>query len=123
MKLFFIFWGTLLLLHGGADTMKQFNETKTACDAGKGAACAKMYYYYVPTKHTYVPGITLDLHKALYYAQKACDLDDEDGCFFAGMTLYYGDEWEKIVRNKVRGKAYIEKACRLGKEDVCSYFP
>ncbi len=122
MKLLFVFVSVLLLLHG-ADTMKAFNETKAACEAGKGAACTRMYYYYVPTKYTYVPGITLDLHKALYYAQKACDFNDEEGCFSAGMILYYGDDWEKIARDETRGKAYIQKACRLGKEDACSYFP
>jgi len=120
-KLFFFLFSFSSLF--GVDTIEQFNAAKAKCEAGNGAACARMYYYYVPTRHTFVPGITLDLRKALFYAQKACELNDEDGCFFSGMTLYYGDEWAKIERDRARGKAYIQKACQLGKEDVCSHFP
>jgi len=82
-----------------------------------------MYSYYVRNKQTFVPGFKADLKKALHYAKKACDLGDEDGCYFAGMTLYYGDDWGKIERDREKGKAYIKKACKMGKADVCSYFP
>ena len=113
----------LLLPLFGADATAKFQKTKLLCDRGSASACALMYSYYMQNKQTFVPGLKPSLRKALFYAEKACDLGDEDGCFFAGMTLYYGDEWGKIERDREKGKVYIQKACKLGKEDVCSYFP
>jgi len=122
MRILFLLSFALFSLMG-ADATAVFQKTKLQCDRGSASACARMYSYYMQNKQTYVPGLVPSLQKALHYAQKACALGDEDGCFFAGMTLYYGDEWGKVERDREKGKAYIQKACRLGKEDVCSYFP
>ncbi len=111
----------LPLLYASEATAK-FEETKLRCDKGSASDCALMYSYYVQNKQTFLPGLTPSLKKALFYAKKACELGDADGCYFTGMTLFYGDEWGKVERNKEVGKAYIQKACHLGKEDVCTYF-
>jgi len=107
----------------GADAAAKFQKTKLLCDRGDASACALMYSYYMQNKQTFVPGLKPSLKKALFYAQKVCALGDADGCYFTGMTLYYGDDWGKIARDKTAGEGYIKKACRLGKEDVCTYFP
>lgn len=102
-------------------TSEAFEETKAACEKqNDGAACSKLYYYYISAKRYYLRGLPKDTTKALYYAKQGCELGDEDGCFSAGMMLYYGDE--QIPANKGEGRKLLKKACDLGKEDVCTYF-
>jgi TPR repeat protein len=99
-----------------------FEKTKKNCEQGSAHACARMYYFYVPTRHSYVAGIVPDKKKALYYSQKACDLGDADGCATAAMTIYYGDEEDGIPADRDTGRALYKKACELGKEDICTFF-
>lgn len=117
----------MLCFFGTADawqmTPEAFEQTKLQCEAqNDGAACSKLYYYYISAKRYYLKGLKEDKKKALYYAKKACDLNDDEGCFSAGMTLYYGDEDGSIVPDKEAGRKLLQKACDLGKEDVCTYF-
>ena len=104
-------------------THEAFEQTLKKCEEQKnGAECAKLYYYFISSKRSFFKDLTMNKKRALYYAKKACDLDDADGCFTAGMTLYYGDEYAKIVPQKEQGRKLLKKACELGKDDVCSYF-
>jgi len=104
-------------------SQNDFEMTKKQCEKqNDGAACSKLYYYYISAKRYYLKTLQEDKQKALYYAKKACALDDEDGCFTAGMTLYYGDNDGNIVADRGEGKKLLRKACDLGKEDVCTFF-
>ena len=100
----------------------RLNDRIKACEKGDAASCVWLSVAYTGTKEGYVRGLKIDLKKALHYAKRACDLGDTDGCYFAGMTLYYGDDWGKIARDKEMGERYLRRACKLGKEDVCTYF-
>ena len=103
--------------------MSDYNITKERCENRQdAAACTNMFYFYIPTRHTFVKGIGTDMKKALSYAKKGCDLGDEDGCFSVGMVIYYGDEREGITADKSEGRKYFKKACMLGKEDACALF-
>lgn len=113
----------VLTLYSGEMTQIQFESTKAKCEVDNNAdACAKLYYYYISSKRSYLKELKADKQKALYYAQKACGLGDRDGCFTAGMTLYYGDQHTGIEADKDKGRKLLKKACELGKEDVCTYF-
>ncbi len=104
-------------------TPEAFETTKIQCEEqNDGVACSKLYYYYISAKRYYLKDLRQDKQKALYYAKKACDLNDEEGCFSAGMTLYYGDHDGDILPDKETGRKLLKKACDLGKEDVCTYF-
>jgi len=122
LKLFF----TLLILFATfshAKTMTDFNTSKEACEVKEDAvACVRMFYFYIPTRHTFIKGLEVNIKKALYYAKKACNLGDEDGCFSVGMLIYYGDDRNNIVANKKEGRKFFKKACDLGKEDSCALF-
>ena len=115
-----LFMGTSL--YSVEMTQAQLDETIAKCEAGKGEECSKLYYYYISSKRRYVKGLKFDKKKALEYAVKACDLDDRDGCFAAGMDHYYGDDHMNIPRDKEKGRKLLRKACKLGMDDVCSYF-
>ena len=104
-------------LHAG------FLEEKQACQKGDGAACTQAANYLMETKQRYEAGVESGLAKALVYAKRGCALEDADGCLFAAMVLYYGDDWEKIAADKEAGRRYLKRACELGKEDICSYLP
>ncbi len=114
------FW--LLAMEPTAKDISVFQTTKVKCEEGDAHACARMYYFYVPTRHSYVSGIVPDKKKALFYSQKACELGDADGCATAAMTLYYGDISDGIPADKTKGRALYKKACELGKEDICTFF-
>lgn len=120
IKIFII---TILFLSSlSAKTMSDFNSSKEACEVRQDAhACTRMFYFYLPTRHTFIKGLEVNMKKALYYAKKACDLGD-DGCFSVGMIIYYGDEHENISANKEEGRTFFKKACNLGKEDACALF-
>jgi len=121
--LFFILTSASLLLHGGEMTQRAFEATLKKCEAeNDGAACAKLYYYFISSKRSYLADLQVDKQKALYYAKKACTLNDRDGCMTAGMTLYYGDQHAAIAADRKEGRALLKKACELGQEDVCSFF-
>lgn len=112
-----------MFLYGGQMTQAAFDETLKKCETEEnGAACAKLYYYFISSKRAYLADLQEDKQKALYYAKKACGLDDRDGCFTAGMTLYYGDEYAGIAADKDEGRRLLKKSCELGQDDVCSYF-
>lgn len=121
--LLFILSSTSLLLYGGEMTQRTFEATLKKCEVeDNGAACAKLYYYFISSKRAYLADLQVDKQKALYYAEKACALNDRDGCVTAGMTLYYGDRHTGIVRDKEAGRGLLKKACELGQEDVCTFF-
>ncbi|HEO99428.1 MAG TPA: hypothetical protein ENO02_09030 [Epsilonproteobacteria bacterium] len=121
--LFIILSSASLLLYGGEMTQRSFEATLKKCEAeDNGAACAKLYYYFISSKRAYLADLQLDKQKALYYAKKACVLNDRDGCVTAGMTLYYGDQHAGIARDKESGRGLLKKACELGQDDVCTFF-
>ncbi|WP_289413642.1 hypothetical protein [Sulfurovum zhangzhouensis] len=104
-------------------TQTAFDLTLKKCEEQKnGAECAKLYYYFISSKRSYLAGLKEDKHKALYYAKMACELNDSNGCFTAGMTLYYGDEHAGIAVDKDEGRRLLKKSCDLGQDDVCTYF-
>ena len=103
-------------------TQTQFESIKVKCDNNDGAACARLYYFYISSKHSFLSGLKVDKKRALHYAQKGCHLEDEDGCFTAGMTLYYGDKIAGILPDREQGRKYLKRSCELGKEDVCTFF-
>lgn len=112
-----------MFLYGGQMTQAAFEETLKKCEKEEnGAACAKLYYYFISSKRSYLADLQADKQKALYYAKKACGLNDRDGCFTAGMTLYYGDQHAGIAANKDEGRRLLKKACELGQDDVCTFF-
>jgi len=112
----------LFAMEPAAKPLSAFEKTKAKCEDGNAHACARMYYFYVPTRYSYVADITPDKKKALYYSQKACELGDADGCATAAMTIYYGDISDGIPADKTKGRALYKKACELGKEDICTFF-
>lgn len=103
-------------------TSVDFETYKINCRKNDAAACVRLYYFYISSKHSFLPGHKADKKKAVKYAEKACRLGDEDGCFAAGIEYYYGDKWGKLPRDKEKGRKLLKKACELGKEDVCTYF-
>lgn len=110
-------------LYGGEMTQVQFKETLKKCEGeNDGPACARLYYYFISSKHSYLKDLQADKQKALYYAQKACLLNDRDGCFTSGMTLYYGDLNAGIEADRDEGRRLLKKACELGMDDVCTFF-
>jgi TPR repeat protein len=118
LKFMMIFIGLFGVAYGAQMSQQDFEATKIKCEVDNdGAACSKLYYY-ISSKRSFVKDLTMNKKKALYYAKRACDLNDSDGCFTAGMTLYYGDENAKIVPQR----KLLKKACHLGKDDVCTYF-
>ena len=122
-------WILILLLvfgsfvQSGEMTQTQFQQTVQKCEKeNNGAACARLYYYYISSKHSYLKDLQADKQKALFYAKKACELGDRDGCFTSGMTLYYGDIHAGIKAQKDEGRKLLKKACELGMDDVCTFF-
>ncbi|MFT7878986.1 MAG: hypothetical protein ABXS91_01215 [Sulfurimonas sp.] len=112
-----------IFLYGGQMTQEAFEQTLKKCEIQEnGAACARLYYYFISSKHSYLAALQADKQKALYYAKKGCRLSDRDGCFSAGMTLYYGDRHAGITADRDEGRRLIKKACELGKDDVCTFF-
>lgn len=110
-------------LHSGEMTQSQFTQTLKKCESeNNAAACARLYYYYISSKHSYLKDLQADKQKALFYAKRACDLGDRDGCFTSGMTLYYGDRHAGIEAKKDEGRKLLKKACELGMDDVCTFF-
>lgn len=123
IRLFIIVSSISMFLYGGQMTQAAFELTLKKCEAeNEGAACAKLYYYFISSKRSYLADLQVDKQKALYYAKKACTLNDRDGCMTAGMTLYYGDQHAAIAADRKEGRALLKKACELGQEDVCSFF-
>lgn len=118
----FLFFLLISCVDAGEMTQTEFETYKTNCGKNDAAACVRLYYFYISSKHSFLPGLKADRKKAVLYAEKACDLNDSDGCFAAGMEHYYGDEWGKLPRDKEKGRRFLKRACALGKEDVCSYF-
>lgn len=109
--------------YSGEMTQTQFEDTLKKCETdNNAAACARLYYYYISSKHSYLKDLQSDKQKALFYAKKACDLGDRDGCFTSGMTLYYGDRHAGIEVNRDEGRKLLKKACELGQDDVCTFF-
>ncbi len=123
LKSIIIFVGMFGVLYSAEMSQEDFEATKAKCEVqNDGPSCSALYYYYISSKRSFVKDLTMDKKRALYYAKKACDLNDADGCFTAGMTLYYGDEYAKILPQREEGRKLLKKACELGKDDVCSYF-
>lgn len=121
--LLFIVLSGSILLYGGQMTRTVFEKTLKKCEAeDNAAACAKLYYYFISSKRSYLADLKVVKQKALHYAKKACALHDRDGCFTAGMTLYYGDRHTGIAVDKEQGRGLLKKACELGQDDVCSFF-
>lgn len=110
-------------VYGGQMTQIQFAQTLKKCEnENNGPACARLYYYYISSKHSYLKDLQADKQKALFYAKRACELNDRDGCFTSGMTLYYGDRHAGIEAQKDEGRQLLKKACELGMDDVCTFF-
>lgn len=123
LRLFILVSSLTLFLYGGQMTQAAFQQTLKQCEKEEnGAACAKLYYYFISSKRSYLADLKADKKKALYYAKKGCRLNDRDGCFTAGMTLYYGDQHAGIPADKNEGRGLLRRACELGQDDVCSYF-
>jgi TPR repeat protein len=123
LKFIMIFIVLFGVAYGAQMSQQDFEATKIKCEVDNdGAACSQLYYYYISSKRSFVKDLAMNKKRALYYAKKACKLDDADGCFTAGMTLYYGDQHTGIAVDKVEGRKLLKKACELGKEDICSYF-
>ena len=123
IQLLIILSSVSILLYGGQMTHEAFEQTLKKCEEQKnGAECAKLYYYFISSKRSYLADLREDKQKALYYAKMACELNDSNGCFTAGMTLYYGDQHAGIDADKDEGKRLLRKSCDLGQDDVCSYF-
>jgi TPR repeat protein len=121
--LFIVLSSASLLLYGGEMTQRSFEATLKKCEAeDNGAACAKLYYYFISSKRAYLSDLQGDKQKALHYAKKACVLNDRDGCLTAGMTLYYGDRHAGITAEREKGRGLLKKACELGQDDVCTFF-
>jgi len=119
----FIVSSASVFLYGGKMTPAAFEATLKKCEAeDNGAACAKLYYYFISSKRAYLADLQVDKQKALHYAKKACALNDRDGCVTAGMTLYYGDRHAGIAEDREEGRGLLKKACELGQEDVCTFF-
>ena len=123
LKFIIVFIGVFGVAYGAQMSQQDFEATKIKCEVhNDGAACSKLYYYYISSKRSFLKDLTMNKKRALYYAKRACDLNDSDGCFTAGMTLYYGDEYAKITPQKEEGRKLLKKACELGKDDICTYF-
>ena len=123
IQIYILFLALSSLVYSGEMTQEQFKQTLKKCESkNNGPACARLYYYYISSKHSYLKELQADKQKALYYAKKACQLNDRDGCFTSGMTLYYGDRHAGIVAQKEEGRKLLKKACELGMDDVCTFF-
>ena len=117
----FILILSLLISIVSAATMKDFKKAKHKCKNNNAKACSMMFYYYAPTKNTYIPGLKEDNKKALFYSEKACRLNNADGCFSAGILRFYPDPLDGSLVDKKLAIKYFKKACRLGEKDACGY--
>lgn len=80
------------------------------CAANDGSSCTVLAGLYGGGQF----GFKQDVRKAIELWTKACDLQDEQGCFTAGIIEHGQD--------KARSKALFDKACQLGLKLGCTQF-
>jgi TPR repeat protein len=101
-----------LLGLGGVDPNPEFSATlyRYACDGGYGASCTGLAGYYRDGI-----GVTADEATANGLLEKACDLEDDDGCIErAHLFLQSGD-----VEDRVKALGYFLSACLRGNKTGC----
>lgn len=79
---------------------------KEACDKNNGEQCGRLSHFYRENKN---------YEKAVFYAIKACDLNDRYGCFTAGSINKYE------FKHYYEAAYYYDKACTLYDDDSCSF--
>ncbi|MBQ4487725.1 hypothetical protein SAMN02910344_02189 [Ruminobacter amylophilus] len=79
---------------------------KEACDKNNGEQCGRLSHFYRESKN---------YEKAVFYAIKACDLNDVYGCFMAGSINKYERE------HYYEAAYYYDKACTLYDDNCCSF--
>ena len=83
---------------------------QAACDKKVGAACHQLSVIYLAGR-----GVPKDPERAIAADEKACALDQRDGCLGAGL-LYSLDR-----ATQAKSLPLLEKACKLGETLACTY--
>lgn len=68
-------------------------------------------------RYAYQHFLTLDAELAFRYLDKACSLDSDLGCLFAGDMLSIGDG---VTQDQQRAQLLYHKSCALGNPDACA---
>ena len=68
-------------------------------------------------RYAYQHFLTLDAELAFRYLDKACSLDSDLGCLFAGDMLSVGDG---VAQDQQRAQLLYHKSCALGNPDACA---
>ena len=77
----------------------------------------KNSFYFLAVIYKNGDGVKKDIHKAIKYYEKACELGDSDALNNLGAIYYNGDESEGIKTDLQKAVHYYEKAISMGQKD------
>lgn len=108
------------------DLKKSIKFLKKACDLDDGLRChilGNMYdghitYYYDGDNETFYreSGIIENKMKAISFYEKACNLNNHNGCFYMGLRYTTGNV---ISKDLIKAKYFFKKSCNLGYDRSC----
>lgn len=88
------------------------------CRDGHGHACSKLAFLYSAGRpYMAGKGLEKDEARSREFYEKACALDDMEGCWRSGLLYTQGER--ATPRDLERGRTLLERACDAGLADPC----
>lgn len=92
------------------DPFRAFDYSTRACELYDSDGCALLGFSYALGK-----GVLQDIHKALHYLAKSCDMKNGKGCNGAGMI-------SERLNNNEEARRYFQKSCELKYQKGCENY-